>query len=95
MVVEGCLQNAGLVSMEVDGLESLPVGIDHLDMDVSSFSGSLRVRTVRRSIDDQGMTTHDAVVVNEDNAVVMHVSGLRLKGMAPIPEAERFTFSDV
>ncbi len=95
MVVEGCLQNAGLVSMEVDGLESLPVGIDHLDMDVSSFSGSLRVRTVRRSIDDQGMTTHDAVVVNEDNAVVMHVSGLRLKGMAPISEAERFTFSDV
>jgi len=94
MVVEGCLQNAGLVSMEVDGLESLPVGIDHLDMDVSSFSGSLRVRTVRRSIDDQGVTTHDAVVVNEDNAVVMHVLGLRLKGMTPIPEGERFTFSD-
>ena len=94
MVVEGCLQNAGLVSMEVDGLESLPVGIDHLDMDVSSFSGSLRVRTVRRSVDDQGMTIHDAIVVNEDNAVVMHISGLRLKGMAPIPEDERFTFSD-
>ena len=47
MVVEGCLQNAGLVSMEVDGLESLPVGIEHLDMDASSFSRSLRVRTVR------------------------------------------------
>ena len=94
MVVEGCLQNAGLVSMEVDGLESLPVGIGHLDMDVTSFSGSLRVRTVRRSIDDQGMTIHDAVVVNEDNAVVMHILGLRLKGMAPILEGERFTFSD-
>ena len=94
MVVEGCLQNAGLVSMEVDGLESLPVGIEHLDMDISSFSGSLRVRTVRRSIDDQGITLHDAVVVNEDNATVMHISGLRLKGMAPIPEDERFTFSD-
>ena len=40
------------------------------------------------------MTIHDAVVVNEDNAVVMHILGLRLKGMAPILEGERFTFSD-
>jgi len=54
----------------------------------------MRVRTVRRSVDDQGMTIHDAIVVNEDNAVVMHISGLRLKGMAPIREGERFTFSD-
>ena len=33
MLVEACFQNAGLVSMEIDGIESLPVGIQHVDID--------------------------------------------------------------
>ena len=38
MVVEGAAE-CRLVSMS-GWLESLPVGIEHLDMDISSFSGS-------------------------------------------------------
>jgi len=95
MLVEACFQNAGLVSMEIDGLESLPVGIEHVDLDVESFNTPLRIRSVRRSVTDDGVTTHDAIIVNENNAVVIQLKGLRLKGMAPLTDDQRFTFTDV
>ena len=95
MLIEACFQNAGLVSMEIDGLESLPVGIEHVDLDVESFNTPLRIRSVRRSVTDDGVTTHDAIIVNENNAVVIQLKGLRLKGMAPLTDDQRFTFTDV
>ncbi len=95
MLVEACFQNAGLVSMEIDGLESLPVGIEHVDIDVESFTTPLRIRSVRRSITDDGVTTHDAVIVNENDAVVIQLKGLRLKGMSSLTDEQRFTFTDV
>ena len=95
MLVEACFQNAGLVSMEIDGLESLPVGIQHVDIDVESFTTPLRIRSVRRSISEDGVTTHDAIIVNENDAVVVQLKGLQLKGMAPLTDDQRFTFTDV
>ena len=95
MLVEACFQNAGLVSMEIDGIESLPIGIEHVDLDVESLRGSLRIRTVRRSGGEDGVTTHDAVIVNDDEDVVVQLKGLRLKGMAPLEDDARFTFTDV
>ena len=95
MLVEACFQNAGLVSMEIDGLESLPVGIQHVDIDVESFTTPLRIRSVRRSISEDGVTTHDAIIVNENDAVVVQLKGLQMKGMAPLTDDQRFTFTDV
>lgn len=95
MLVEACFQNAGLVSMEIDGIESLPVGIEHVDLDIESFNSPLRIRSVRRSVSEDGVTTHDAIIVNENDAVVIQLKGLRLKGMAPLSDDQRFTFTDV
>ena len=95
MLVEACFQNAGLVSMEIDGLESLPVGIKHVDIDVESFKTPLRIRSVRRSVTEDGVTTHDAIIVNDNDAVVIQLKGLILKGMAPLTDNQRFTFTDV
>jgi len=95
MLVEACFQNAGLVSMEIDGLESLPIGIEHVDLDVEALRGPLRIRSVRRSGSDEGVTTHDAVIVNENGDVVVQLKNLRLKGMAPLKDEVRFTFTDI
>ena len=66
-----------------------------MDLDVESLRGSLRIRTVRRSGGEDGVTTHDAVIVNDDEDVVVQLKGLRLKGMAPLEDDARFTFTDV
>ena len=42
-----------------------------------------------------GVTTHDAIIVNENDAVVIQLKGLQLKGMAPLTDDQRFTFTDV
>ena len=81
--------------MEIDGLESLPVGIEHVDLDADLLQSSLRVRSVRRSCDDDGVTKHDAIIVNEDSKVVVQLKGLRLKGMKQLTDENRFTFTDV
>ena len=50
MVIEAAFQNAGLVSMELEGLQCLPVGIEHVRI-LRSLRGreKLIVRTVQRS----------------------------------------------
>ena len=56
-----------------DKIEKLKVGetvkiayVDqqHVDIDVESFKTPLRIRSVRRSISEDGVTTHDAIIVN-------------------------------
>ena len=55
-----------------------------------NHSRLLRIRSVRRSISEDGVTTHDAIIVNENDAVVVQLKGLQLKGMAPLTDDQLF-----
>ena len=94
MLIEACFQNAGLVAMEVDGLSSLPVGIEAAEiLKLPAARDELRVRTYRRGVEDGGITVHDAVVFDRNQKPLVALTGLRLKGMAPVPEDLRFTLN--
>ena len=91
MLIEACFQNAGLVTMEIDRISSLPIGID--DCTLIKFPGqrdSLRVRSYRRGGDGEGVTVHDAVIFDQNMKPILSLKGLRLKGMAPVPEELQF-----
>ncbi|MEE3082499.1 MAG: SDR family oxidoreductase, partial [Candidatus Thermoplasmatota archaeon] len=91
MLVEACFQNAGLVAMEVDGLSSLPVGIESVEILKSpSARDNLRVRSFRRGIEEDGITRHDAIIFDGNQKPLVILTGLRLKGMAPVPDDLRF-----
>ena len=92
MLVEAGFQNAGLVTMESDSLMSLPVGIEWMTiLAVPERGEKLRVRSVRRLMEDSGISVHDVVVVGEDNSPLLSLRGLRLKAMAPLAEDMKFT----
>ena len=92
MLIEAGFQNAGLVAMEHRGLSSLPVGIEWLTMlRVPEPQESLRLRSVQRKEEDNGVTVHDVVIVGNDDAPVLALKGLRLKAMAEVAEEQRFT----
>ena len=94
MLIEAGFQNAGLVAMECLGLSSLPVGIEWSTMlRVPERLESLRLRSVQRDEEDNGVTVHDVVVVGDDDAPVLALKGLRLKAMAQVPDHQRFTLS--
>ena len=94
MLIEAGFQNAGLVAMECLGLSSLPVGIEWSTMlRVPEPLESLRLRSVQRDEEDNGVTVHDVVVVGDDDAPVLALKGLRLKAMAQVPDDQRFTLS--
>jgi hypothetical protein len=94
MLIEACFQNAGLVAMEVDGLSSLPVGIETVEiLKLPAARDELRVRTYRRGVEDGGITVHDAVVFDRNQKPLVALTGLRLKGMAPVPDDLRFTLN--
>jgi len=94
MLIEACFQNAGLVAMEVDGLSSLPVGIETVEiLKLPAARDELRVRTYRRGVEDGGITVHDAVVFDRNQKPLVALTGLRLKGMAPVPEDLQFTLN--
>ena len=94
MLIEACFQNAGMVAMEIDGLQSLPVGIEMLELiRVPEKTDSLRMRAVRRGAEDGGVTIHDCLVVDQDGKPVVSIKGLRLKGMAPISDGESFSLN--
>ena len=91
MLIEACFQNAGLVAMEIDSISSLPIGIE--DCTLVKLPGkrdSLRVRSYRRGTEDGGITIHDAVVFDQNMKPIISLKGLRLKGMAPVPEDLQF-----
>ena len=91
MLIEACFQNAGLVTMEIDRISSLPIGID--DCTLIKLPGqrdSLRVRSYRRGGDGEGVTVHDAVIFDQNMKPILSLKGLRLKGMAPVPEELQF-----
>ncbi|MEC8926732.1 MAG: SDR family oxidoreductase, partial [Candidatus Thermoplasmatota archaeon] len=91
MLIEACFQNAGLVAMEVDGISSLPIGIEECEiLKIPAKRGDLRVRSYRRGQEDGGITVHDAVVFDRNQKPIVSLTGLRLKGMAPVSDELRF-----
>jgi acyl transferase domain-containing protein/acyl carrier protein len=93
MLIEAVFQNAGLIAMEVDRLESLPIAIDKVLIErTPKPDEALRVRTIRRGADD-GITIHDGIIYDEDGEPVLSLIGLKLKGMAPLKESLQFLLS--
>ena len=91
MLIEACFQNAGLVAMEVDGISSLPIGIEECEvLKIPAKRDELRVRSYRRGEEDGGITIHDAMVFDRNQKPVVSLKGLRLKGMAPVPDDLKF-----
>ena len=91
MLIEACFQNAGLVAMEVDHLSSLPVGIEECTlMKLPGQRDSLRVRSYRRGNQEGGVTKHDAMVFDQNMKPIVSIKGLKLKGMAPVPDELKF-----
>ena len=71
-----------------------PVGIEMLELiRTPDKTDSLRMRALRRGTEDDGVTVHDCLVVNQDGKPVVAMKGLRLKGMAPISESNSFTLN--
>ena len=92
MLIEAGFQNAGLVAMETEGFSSLPVGIEWSSMlRVPERDEQLRMRSLRVAVEDAGITVHDVVIVGDDDAPVLALKGLRLKGMAPVSAEDSFT----
>ena len=94
MLIESCFQNAGLVAMELDGISSLPIGIEECEiLKVPSKRDELRVRSFRRGEEEGGVTIHDAMIFDRNQKPVVSLTGLRLKGMAPVPDELKFTLN--
>ena len=94
MLIEACFQNAGMVAMEVDRLESLPVGIEQVELiHLPSGEDTLRMRSVRQGSEEGGITVHDCIVVDGSGRPVIALNGLRLKGMATIDEGKSFVLN--
>jgi hypothetical protein len=94
MLIEACFQNAGMVAMEVDRLESLPIGIEQVELiHLPSMEDTLRMRSVRQGSEEGGITVHDCIVVDGSGRPVIALNGLRLKGMAAIDEGKSFVLN--
>ena len=94
MLIEACFQNAGLVAMEIDHLSSLPIGIEECTLlKLPGHRDSLRVRSYRRGDEEGGVTKHDAMVFDQNMKPVVSVKGLKLKGMAPVPDELKFSLN--
>ena len=92
MLIEAAFQNAGFVAMESEGFSSLPVGIEWTSMlRVPERNEILRMRSLRKAVESDGITVHDVTIIGDDDAPVLALKGLRLKSMAPVPEDQRFT----
>ena len=92
MLLEAGFQNAGLAAMEIDGYSSLPIGIEWSTMlRVPDKDERLRMRSMRVSSEERGVTVHDVVIVGDDDAPILAIKGLRLKAMSPVPEDEKFS----
>ncbi len=91
MLIEAGFQNAGLVAMEAEGFSSLPIGIEWSSMlRVPERDEQLRMRSLLMAVEDAGVTVHDVVIVGDDDAPVLALKGLRLKGMAPVSDSDAF-----
>ena len=94
MLIEACFQNAGMAAMEVDELQSLPIGIDRVELIRSSENNdALRMRTLRIGSEDGGITNHDCLIINQNGKPVLALNGLKLKGMAPLSDSEKFSLN--
>ncbi len=95
MLIEAGFQNAGLVSMEVDSLMSLPVGIEWMTiLAVPDEGEKLRLRSIRTALEEGGVTKHDVLVIGQDDSPILALKGLRLKAMAPLADEMRFSFEE-
>jgi hypothetical protein len=92
MLIEAGFQNAGLAAMEIDGYSSLPIGIEWSTvLRIPEKDERLRMRSMRVSEEERGVTVHDVVIVGDDDAPILALRGLRLKAMSPVPEDEKFS----
>ncbi|HIF46726.1 MAG TPA: acyltransferase domain-containing protein [Candidatus Poseidoniales archaeon] len=92
MLIEAGFQNAGLAAMEIDGYSSLPIGIEWSTMlRVPEKDEKLRMRSIKMSSEEGGITVHDVVVVGDDDAPVLALKGLRLKAMGMVPDEQKFS----
>jgi hypothetical protein len=72
-------------------LQSLPIGIEQVELiRTPEIDDRLRMRSLRKGAEEGGVTLHDCLIVNQDGKPIMALNGLRLKGMAPLSEAEKF-----
>jgi hypothetical protein len=76
--------------MEIDGLQSLPIGIEQVELLQTPKAGGLRVRSVRRAAESDGVTLHDVLIVDANDHPVLALNGVRLKGMAPVEPGMEF-----
>jgi len=91
MLIEAGFQNAGLVAMAAEGFSSLPIGIEWSSMlRVPDRDEQLRMRSLLMAVEEAGVTVHDVVIVGDDDAPVLALKGLRLKGMAPVSNSDAF-----
>ena len=90
MLIEVGFQNAGMVAMEIDRLQSLPIGIEQVELLQTPKAGGLRVRSVRRAAESGGVTLHDVLIVDANDHPVLALNGVRLKGMAPVEPGMEF-----
>ena len=91
MLIEAGFQNAGLVAMEAQGISSLPIGIKWSTLlRVPDKGEKLRLRSVITGVHEGGVTTHDVVIVGDDDSPVLAMKDLKLKAMAPVQDSQRF-----
>ena len=76
--------------MEIDRLPSRPVGIEQVELLQTPVAGGLRVRSVRRAAESDGITLQDVLIVDADDNPVLALNGVRLKGMAPVESEKEF-----
>ena len=88
MLIESCFQTAGLTSMDIDGVDSLPVGARRIVLSDEISGGSLTVLSVRTGSSSDSSTLHNSVI-RLDGAPVLKIDGLRMKSMAFLDASER------
>ena len=88
MLIESCFQAAGLTSMDIDGVDSLPVGARRIVLSDEISDGSLTVLSVRIGSSPDSSTLHDSVI-RLDGTPVLKIDGLMMKSMATLDASER------
>ena len=88
MLIESCFQAAGLTSMDIDGVDSLPVGARRIILPEGELSGSISVLSVRTGSASESSTMHESVI-RFDGSPVIKIEGLRMKSMASLSINER------
>ena len=74
--------------MDIDGVDSLPVGARRIVLSDEISDGSLTVLSVRIGSSPDSSTLHDSVI-RLDGTPVLKIDGLMMKSMATLDASER------